>query len=376
MEILFKLLRDKEVRHIVKLIVIDLEKPAHSDMSIENCLSGFKTIEIFDWRKIDICPQTIIKACPAVVELHLYWSGTNGILGAWSAIDGLATLPRLETVYIHQKEVSKFFRRSLHVAASPTWCGRRRKLTSDGQHFETPARDTTNLEAFKAKLKQSRDNQQGKWAKTVSQQQTAEATLDGGGEDAIEVLDSWQDINVNCDDTSMKKQRDQSPKQHNLRQGQLPRQLQRYEWLKVMDNFAAGVRWINLEGDELPGHQSDVRVALIDDGVEITDEKVANRIYGGWTCESGYKDDGLQGIPRSHTSSETEHGTYMATTIVRVCPKAQIYVFRLDAQQAADGRTHFTAKSAADVSHPPTCIPCSTRCRRCWRCLPLCPLPT
>ena len=181
MEILFKLLRDKEVRHIVKLIVIDLEKPAHSDMSIENCLSGFKTIEIFDWRKIDICPQTIIKACPAVVELHLYWSGTNGILGAWSAIDGLATLPRLETVYIHQKEVSKFFRRSLHVAASPTWCGRRRKLTSDGQHFETPARDTTNLEAFKAKLKQSRDNHQGK-------------QLDGGGEDAIEVLDSWQDV--------------------------------------------------------------------------------------------------------------------------------------------------------------------------------------
>jgi len=107
MEILFKLLRDRNVRHIVKLIVLDLEKPAHSDMSIENCLSGFKTIEILDWRKLDICPQTIIKACRDVVELHLYWSGSNGILRAWSAIDGLATLPRLSKVYIHQRQVSK-----------------------------------------------------------------------------------------------------------------------------------------------------------------------------------------------------------------------------------------------------------------------------
>ncbi|KAL6692896.1 hypothetical protein J3F84DRAFT_401937 [Trichoderma pleuroticola] len=104
MEILFKLLRDKGVRHIVKVIVFDLEAPPHSDESIERCLSGFKSIEILDWRKVDLCPETIFKACHNVVELHLWWSGNNGILMAWSAPGGLAKFPRLKEIYIHQTQ--------------------------------------------------------------------------------------------------------------------------------------------------------------------------------------------------------------------------------------------------------------------------------
>ena len=106
MEIIFKLLKEKGVRHIVKVIVFDSEAPPHSDESIERCFSGFKSIEILDWRKIDLCPQTICKACPDVVELHLWWSGNNAILVAWSAPGGLAKLPRLKEIHLHQTQVS------------------------------------------------------------------------------------------------------------------------------------------------------------------------------------------------------------------------------------------------------------------------------
>lgn len=106
MQIPFNLLKGKGVHHIVKVIVFDLEPPHHSDESIEQCLSWLKSVEILDWRKLDLCPETIYKTCPTVVELHLQWSGNNTALVAWSARDGLSKLQRLKNIYIHQTQVS------------------------------------------------------------------------------------------------------------------------------------------------------------------------------------------------------------------------------------------------------------------------------
>ncbi|TFB05614.1 hypothetical protein CCMA1212_001415 [Trichoderma ghanense] len=44
-------------------------------------------------------------------------------------------------------------------------------------------------------------------------------------------------------------------------------------------------------------------VALIDDGVEITNRNLTNRIYNGWTCDTEHEGNGLEGIPRPYTSS-------------------------------------------------------------------------
>lgn len=106
MQIPFALLKVKGVRHIVKVIVFDLKPPHHTDESIENCLSWLESVEILDWRKLDLCPETIYKTCPKVVELHLHWSGNNTALVAWSASDGLCKLERLKEIHLHQTQVS------------------------------------------------------------------------------------------------------------------------------------------------------------------------------------------------------------------------------------------------------------------------------
>lgn len=107
MKWLFDELYKKGVRNIIKVVIDDLEFPSHSDESIEKALENFD-IEILNWKKVDICPVAIQRACrkAGVVELHLWWSGNNGILRAWAAEDGLAELPRLEHIYLHQTEVS------------------------------------------------------------------------------------------------------------------------------------------------------------------------------------------------------------------------------------------------------------------------------
>ncbi|KAH0499666.1 hypothetical protein TgHK011_006843 [Trichoderma gracile] len=318
MEVIFKLLKDKGVRHIVKVIVFDSEAPPHSDESIERCFSGFKSIEFLDWRKIDLCPQTICKACPNVVELHLWLSGNNAVLMAWSAPGGLARLPRLKKIHLHQT-----------------------------QRIESVERDKKNLQVFKERLRNDRIAQRPKCFQPEERLKLASS----GQRLPVTVLDMWPDITVNDSDTSNAAQPGRSPAAHSPQLNQtIARHRRRHDWLDIMDKFAAGIDLIDMERTRSPDiFAEEVRVALIDDGVEITNRNLTNRIYNGWTCDTGYEGNGLQGIPRPYTSSETQHGTFMASTICRICPRAKIFVFRLDVVSKPGERAHFTAKSAADA---------------------------
>lgn len=104
MVILFEWLRSKGVKRIIRVIVDDLRKPAHSDEDIENALSGFE-VEILNWRRLDLCPMTISKVSTSLREVHLQWSGRNAVLRGWSEPEGLAKTRSLELVQLTQVEV-------------------------------------------------------------------------------------------------------------------------------------------------------------------------------------------------------------------------------------------------------------------------------
>ena len=107
-------LRDRGVRKILKLIADDIERP-HLDEDSEDALTGkctlglsprpqqdlelalslarsrqasfpskFFDIEVLDWRRVDLCPETIRRSAPSVQILYLQWSGSNAVLRGWS----------------------------------------------------------------------------------------------------------------------------------------------------------------------------------------------------------------------------------------------------------------------------------------------------
>ena len=105
LEHIFKRLRDKDVKTILRVIVDDSKYPSHSDEAIERALSDFG-VEIWMWNKPDLFTEVILKAAPAAREVHLYWSGNNAVLRGWSEAGGLPTLPALKVVKLHAQRVS------------------------------------------------------------------------------------------------------------------------------------------------------------------------------------------------------------------------------------------------------------------------------
>ncbi|RSL53150.1 hypothetical protein CEP54_010535 [Fusarium duplospermum] len=95
----FEWLRLNGVMKVIRVAILDDFDTPHSEETIETALKGFD-VEELDWMKKDICSETIRCAAPNVRILHLYWSGSNPVLRAWSEPDGLARLAKLEKVIL------------------------------------------------------------------------------------------------------------------------------------------------------------------------------------------------------------------------------------------------------------------------------------
>jgi hypothetical protein len=93
-KIVFNWLAKNGVKKIIRVIVLDDGDVAHSDEAIEECLTPFK-IEVWDWKKPDICSETIFQAAPGVRVVHLYCTGNNAVLRSWSGNEGLAKLKKV-----------------------------------------------------------------------------------------------------------------------------------------------------------------------------------------------------------------------------------------------------------------------------------------
>jgi hypothetical protein len=101
----FEWLREKNVKRIIKVIVDDSAVPAHSDEAIEYALRGFD-VEVLDWQKVDLCPETIYRSSEKLREVYLQWSGNNTVLRAWSEPDGLKKFDDLTMVHLRVEQVS------------------------------------------------------------------------------------------------------------------------------------------------------------------------------------------------------------------------------------------------------------------------------
>ncbi len=116
----------------------------------------------------------------------------------------------------------------------------------------------------------------------------------------------------------------------------------RHRWLTSMDEFADFIQNVD---PPLPLHEP-VTIALIDDGVDINEQSLHAKIIGG---RSFCPRDSSQNLNTPYYITTGGHGTVMASLICRVCPKAQLYVLKLDEHVSEHSTRTITAKSAAKV---------------------------
>jgi hypothetical protein len=90
----FEWLNENGVKKIIRVVVGDDQQTPHTEDAIGKALEKFD-VEELDWRKNDICSETIRYSAPNVRILYLYWSGSNPVLRAWSAADGLLLLQKV-----------------------------------------------------------------------------------------------------------------------------------------------------------------------------------------------------------------------------------------------------------------------------------------
>ncbi|KAK4220513.1 hypothetical protein QBC38DRAFT_550635 [Podospora fimiseda] len=288
----------KDVEKIIKVVVNDPKKPFHKEQAMIEALKPF-SIEILDWSRPDLPTSTIVDSCKYVRELHLGWVLSDKILTPWSGKDGLAQLPNLIDVFLRHARDPK---------------------------EEQPQQINKELVIFEKRLKIARD-----------------------------VVDAAQKKNLDCF-PEIAVHRSEARTEPDKRHIEQKRDtiVMDHQWLKIMDHFASGIFSIH------PGHtikclpsalERDVRICLIDNGVDAEHKSISERIDANAGRSLGIypEEEEYRAMTPPFYDSTTNHGTLMANMIVRVCPFAKIVSYRLDTRPGEDDRLHFTAKSAADA---------------------------
>ncbi|EHK47858.1 hypothetical protein TRIATDRAFT_316834 [Trichoderma atroviride IMI 206040] len=104
---LFEWLWDSGTKKIFRLDIDDVGPEPHTNAGIREALKGnglnksrdFE-IEIWKWKKFDICTETVSFAAPEARHVHLWSSGNTAVLRGWASGSGLAKLQHLEKLTI------------------------------------------------------------------------------------------------------------------------------------------------------------------------------------------------------------------------------------------------------------------------------------
>ena len=118
--------------------------------------------------------------------------------------------------------------------------------------------------------------------------------------------------------------------------------MDRHKWLDCMDEFAEFIQ--NVSVSRLSNEP--IMVALVDDVIDIYEPSLNDKVVGGGSF-----------APRKAFPNENKpyyvtnggHGTAMASLICRVCPKARLYILRLEEYKSDQLKRQVTASNAAKV---------------------------
>jgi hypothetical protein len=129
---------------------------------------------------------------------------------------------------------------------------------------------------------------------------------------------------------------------------------ERHKWMVTMEEFASFLQSAERIADPRFTLKYPVRVAIIDDGVDINEQSVQSKIIGG---RSFCHRDEEQNLNQPYYVSSGGHGTAMASLICRICPNVQLYVLKLNEHYVEPGKRQITAKSAARVRPRSNMVP-------------------
>ncbi|KAF3065486.1 hypothetical protein CFAM422_009587 [Trichoderma lentiforme] len=333
---------DKGVRHIISLSVEDggrSDEKVHSDQVIQESLERL-IVEHLDWQKIDLDPETILRVGCKIIQkdgsytisasdqvstqpvsqhlrqLSLRWSGSNAVLRSWSEPDGLVLLPQLQKIKLVKPSPAKDY-------DSPQWISR---IVNDFQKRLNSNRKTIRDRLFTASDMES----------------TPLKTTYGSVEVMMVNLDNEEE-KISTSDTELP-----------FTTPSIVRDVNPHKWLDTTARFASEMtpfwqktvkEFLTSKGNPATteGVETDVIVALIDDGVDMFDTALSDRVVEGKSFD--YHD----GKVRPPFSSAQGHGTVMASMILSMCPMAKVYPIRLRTHLNANGKRNIDADYAAQA---------------------------
>jgi hypothetical protein len=101
---IFDWLWESNVRKILSVEVDDSESEPHTNAGIRKAFRGEMTetdwardfkVEVWKWKKFDLCSDTIAVSAPSVREVHLFSHGNTAVLKGWASKSGLAKLEQV-----------------------------------------------------------------------------------------------------------------------------------------------------------------------------------------------------------------------------------------------------------------------------------------
>ncbi|KAI0437936.1 hypothetical protein F4803DRAFT_536878 [Xylaria telfairii] len=274
---LFAWLRSCGVKKIFRIVVDDDGPEAHTNAAIREALQGKGTaedpthdfeIDIWDWRKFDICAETVAVAAPGVREVHLYSHGNTAVLRGWACGLSFTKLEKLEKLFI--------------------------------DIYPQNPRDDVDCNEYQAALIQGIKRQcpqlsikDGICVKNHGYMAPGSRISDKGG-------------NKKKDSKSKQSVGDAKPKKN--------------EWLANLQRFTdiLGEMGQRLEAEYADSKKPVVRVALVDDGCKLTELR---------GIQEGYS---FRSPTDTFFVGPCSHGTLMANCIRRVCPNVELVIIRLD----------------------------------------------